>query len=340
MQNELSRRTMLQLLLAGAAGALAFPLKSRRRPWLFVTNSEGADIDVIDLERLEVVNDWAVGQKPHGIAVPASGRVVYTTIESENALKALDAVSGKVLGTVALAGRPNQCAVTPDGKFLAVPIFDSDCVQIVATEQMKTLKTLPIKKPHNCLNAGTNQHMFVTSMGGNQVNMIDLKTLEYMAEIPVGGVPRPIAVSHDEKTLYVALSGFHGFVIADVPTRQVVRKIEFPALPPGTDLRPLLNTATHGLTLTPDGKELWAASLASGNVYVYDVASEKLSPKIPVGQLPNWIAFSPDARYACVSNTGSNDCSIVDRQSRKEVSRIKVGKAPKRLVAAAVEEKV
>ncbi|HEY6970952.1 MAG TPA: beta-propeller fold lactonase family protein [Candidatus Angelobacter sp.] len=340
MQNELSRRTVLQLLLAGAASTMTFPFDSRRRPWLFVTNSEGADIDVIDLERLEVVKDWAVGQKPHGIAAPAGGRVIYTTIESENALKALDAVSGKVIHTLALAGRPNQCAVTPDGKFLAVPIFDGDCVQIVSAEEMKILKTLPIKRPHNCLNAGTNQHMFVTSTGSNQVNMIDLKTLEYMAEIPVGGVPRPIAVSPDERTLYVALSGFHGFVIADIPARQVVRKIEFPALPAGTDLRPLLNTATHGLTVTPDGKELWAASLASGNVYVYDVASGKLSPKIPVGLLPNWIAFSPDSRYACVSNTGSNDCSIVDRQSHKEVARIKVGKAPKRLVAAAVEQKV
>ncbi len=338
MQNQLSRRNILQLLLAGVASGMALPFESRHRPFLFVTNSEGTNIDVIDLERLEVVKDWTVGERPHGIAVPASGRLIYTTIESENALKALDAVSGKVLGTRTLAGRPNQCAVTPDGRFLAVPIADDDCVQLVAAEEMRVVKTLPVKRPHNCLNAGNNQHMFVTSIGANQVRMIDLKTLEYIAEIPVGGVPRPIAVSQDEKTLYAALSGFHGFVIADIPTRQVVRKVEFPSLPVGIDLRPLLNTATHGLTLTPDGKELWAASLATGNVHIYDVASGTVSPKIPVGELPNWIAFSPDGRYSCVSNTGSNDCSILDRRSRKEVARIKVGKAPKRIVTAAVEQ--
>jgi len=341
MATQLSRRTMLQLLFAGAAAGLAFPAGSRRRPLLFVTNSQGADIDVIDLERLAVVNDWTVGRQPHGIAAPDSGRVIYTTIEGEKALKAIDPVSGKVLGALALPGRPNQCAVTPDGKFAAVPIFDGDSVQLVAvsdTEDMKVLKTLPVKRPHNCFNAGNGQHMFVTSMGGNQVNMIDLKTLEYMAEIPVGGVPRPLAVSRDEKTLYVALSGFHGFVVADIPKRQVVRKVEFPALPAGTDLGPLLNTATHGLALTPDGKELWAASLATGNVYVYEVASGNVSPKVPVGQLPNWIAFSPDGSYACVSNTGSNDCSILDRHSRKEVARIKVGQAPKRVATAMVNE--
>jgi len=88
--------------------------------------------------------------------------------------------------------------------------------------------------------------------------------------------------------------------------------------------------------LTPDGKELWAASVPTQSVYVYDVPSGKVAPAITVGQLPNWIAFSPDKRYGCVTNTGSNDCSIVDRQNKKEVARIKVGKAPKRLVALSV----
>jgi YVTN family beta-propeller protein len=55
-----------------------------------------------------------------------------------------------------------------------------------------------------------------------------------------------------------------------------------------------------------------------------------------VGQFPNWIAFSLDGHYGCVTNTGSNDCSIIDRRSKKEVVRVKVGKAPKRLAAISV----
>jgi YVTN family beta-propeller protein len=337
METTIGRREMLQMLIMGAAAArLGVFSGLLRQSLLLVTNSEGNDITVIDLERLAPAGDWKVGDHPHGIAVPENGRVAYTTIESEHTLKSLDASSGKVVSTLALPGRPNQCAVTPNGKLLAVPIFDGDSVQIVDAESMRILKSLPVKMPHNCLNAGNNEHMFVTSIRGNQVNMIDLRTLEYMAEIPVGGQPRPIAVDREEKTLYVALSLFHGFVIVDIPSRKVVHKVEFPALPPNLDLRPLLNTATHGLTLTPDGKELWAASLPTGNVFVYDVPSAKVSSPIAVGQLPNWIAFSPDGRYGCVTNTGSNDCSIIDRQSKKEIARVKVGKAPKRLAALAV----
>lgn len=219
---------------------------------------------------------------------------------------------------------------------VAVPIYDGDSVEIVEGESLRVLKSLPVTRPHNCHNAGNNEHMFVTSTRGNQVNMIDLRKLEYMAEIPVGGVPRPITVDREEKTMYVALSRFHGFVIVDIPSRKVTGKVEFPPLPPGIDLRPLSNTATHGLTLTPDGKELWAASVPTESVYVYDVQNGKVSPAIGVGKLPNWIAFSPDGRYGCITNTGSNDCSIVDRQTRKEVARIAVGRAPKRLATVIV----
>lgn len=333
----IGRRQMLQMLVMGAAVAgLGLRRGVRRQSLVLVTNSEGDDIDVIDLERLALAGDWKVGDHPHGIAVPEHGRVVYTTIETEKALKSLDSSTGKVLGTLPLPGRPNQCAVTPNGRFVAVPIFDGDSVQIIDGESLRVLKSLPVQMPHNCLNAGNNEHMFVTSIRGNQVNMIDLRTLKYTAEIPVGGQPRPIAVDREEKTLYVALSGLHGFVIADIASRKVVHKVEFPPLPPNTDLRPLLNTATHGLTLTPDDKQLWAASVPMGKVYVYDVASGKVASALAVGKFPNWIAFSQDGRYGCVTNTGSNDCSIVDRQSKKEVVRVKVGKAPKRLAVLSI----
>jgi len=337
MEMRIARRQVLRMLVMGAAAAgLGFSQSPRRRSWALVTNSDGSDISVIDLERLARAGDWQVGERPHGIAVPESGRIAYTTIESEKALKSLDCSTGKVLRTLSLPGRPNQCAVTPNGKLVAVPLFDGDSVQIVDGDSLRVVKTLAVKRPHNCLNAGNNEHMFVTSTGDNQVNMIDLRMLEYVAEIPVGGVPRPIAVDREEKTLYVALSGFHGFVIVDIPSRKVASKVEFPPLPPSIDLRPLRNTATHGLTLTPDGKELWAASVPTESVYVYDVQNGKVLPAIGVGKLPNWIAFSPDGRYGCVSNTGSNDCSIVDRRMRKEVARIAVGKAPKRLATVAV----
>jgi YVTN family beta-propeller protein len=208
-------------------------------------------------------------------------------------------------------------------------------VDIVDVTAGKVVKNLPVKVPHNCYNAQRNDHVWVTSMGDNKVNLIDLKSLTYLAEIPVGGIPRPLAVTRDEKTLYCQLSDLHGFVVADVPSRKVIAKVELPPLPRDVKF-PVPNTPSHGLALTPDEKELWVTSCGTDTVYVYDTASKNIVGKVRTGNGPAWLTFSPDRKYCCVSNVLSDDVSIIDAAKRQEVARIKVGKMPKRLVVASV----
>jgi len=134
--------------------------------------------------------------------------------------------------------------------------------------------------------------------------------------IPVGGVPRPYVITTDGKTLYVALSDLHGFAVIDVPHRKILQRVAMPAEHSTAHPRPFepINTLTHGLGLTPDGSELWV---------------------VKVGDSPNWVAFTADGKYVAVSNAGSDDVSVIGVKGRHEGPRIKVGKVPKRLVAAA-----
>jgi YVTN family beta-propeller protein len=320
------------LLLAAAPFENAAAANASAR--LYVTNSLADDITVIDLDTFRVVQDIKVGAGVHGICAPADGRRFFTTIESEHNLKIIDTETGNILTVIPVTGRPNQCAATPDGRYVGVPIRDGNSVDIVDTTLRKVVKVLPVKVPHNCYNPGTNHDMYVSSMGDNQIDRIDLRTMTYTEKIPVGGVPRPYVVSEDEKTVYVALSDFHGFAIAGIPQRNVVERIELPPAPAShCSLEP--HTPTHGLGLSPDGTQLWVTSLADDLVYIYDPRTKKLLGKVSVGKCPNWIAFSPDGKYCCVSNSGSDDCSIIDTQRRKEVARVKVGKGPKRLLALA-----
>lgn len=302
---------------------------------LYVSNSLGDDITVIDLSTFKVVDDIKVGEQVHGLCAPADGRRLLTTIESEHNLKVINTSTDAVVDAVPLTGRPNQCAATPDGKFVAVPIRDGDSVDIVDTTLKKVIKVLPVKVPHNCFNAGSNDDMYVSSMGDHEVDIIDLKRMEYARKIPVGGVPRPYAVSDDEQTMFVALTDLHGFAIASIPRGEVIGRVDLPPAPPGhCPLEP--RTPTHGLALSPDGKEVWATSLPDHGIYVYEIATKKLSEEIPTGKCPNWVAFSPDGKYCCVSNSGSDDCSIIDTKTRREVARVKVGKGPKRLIVLQV----
>lgn len=328
----------LGMILLPAADASAASPDAVSRMLLYVDNSLGDDITVIDLATFKVTNTIKVGEHPHALCAPTDGRRLFTTIESEKNFKTVDTITGKILDVLAVAGTPNECAATPDGHFVGVPLRDRDSVDVIDTTLKKVAKTLPVKTPHNCFNSGNNNDLYVSSMGSNEIDVIDLKKMEYSARIPTGGIPRPYTVSNDEKMLYTALTNLHGFVIADIPARIVIDRVELPPAPP-LDCPLEVNTPTHGLALTPDGRQLWVTSLADGGVYVYDLATKKTSPLIHVGKCPNWIAISPDGKYGAVSNSDTNDCSIIDAHTQREVARVKVGKGPKRVLVLNVPAK-
>jgi YVTN family beta-propeller protein len=306
---------------------------------LYVGNSRGDDVSVVDLASLKVIGDITVGPRVHGLALTQDGRRLFTTSEIDHTLVISDTETHRIIGTVKLPGKPNQCAVTPDGRYVTVPIRDGDSVAIVDVNEQKIVKLLPIKEPHNSLNMGSNKYMFVTSMGSHEIDVIDLEKMDYSAHIAVGGRPRPFVVSKDGRTMYVAVSDLHGFNIVDIPEQKVTQRVEMPSEHPGPP-RPrefeTPDTATHGLALTPDESELWVTSLLDDCIYIYDVKAKKITGRLNTGSGPNWVVFSPDGKFGCVSNTDSDDVSIFNVKDRREVARVKVGKVPKRLAISIV----
>src|SRR5450759_676696 len=117
-------------LLATAAMNAA---SSGARMLLYVDNSLGDDISVIDLGTLKIVDTIKVGNQPHALCAPADGRRLFATIESEKNLKIIDTITGKILDTVPVTGKPNECAATPNGRYVGVPIRDGNSVDIVDT---------------------------------------------------------------------------------------------------------------------------------------------------------------------------------------------------------------
>jgi YVTN family beta-propeller protein len=330
----MSRRTILLQLALGCL-LLYSGTSDAQNLRLYVGNSRGDDICVVDLASLKVVGDIKLGERVHGVAVQPDGKVMFATVESDHTLRIVDTKT-RQMNSVKLSGRPNQIAVTPDGKYVVVPIRDGDTVDIVDAAKREVVKSLPIKEPHNALDTGSNRFVFVSSMGSHEINVIDLDKMDYSAVIPVGGRPRPYVVSPDGKTLFVAVADLHGFVVVDIPEKTVVKRVDMPAEHPTPHHLEYEtpDTLTHGLALTPDGKELWVTSLLDDCVYIYDVEAKKFVGKVATGRGPNWVVVTPDGKYVCVSNTDSDDVSVIDVKKRSEVTRIKVGKVPKRLAVA------
>jgi YVTN family beta-propeller protein len=304
------------------------------RTLLYVANSQGDDVSVIDVAARKLVTTIKLAPLVHGVCAPADGRRAYATIESNHTVMVIDTLTNKVTGTIPLPGRPNECAVTANGKYLVVPLLaPANSAVVIDTASGKIVRTFPVRHPHNCFTpeGGSDSIVYCEARDDFTILRLDLSKMAVTGIVKVAGDPRPFVVTADQKTLYTALSGLHGVAIIDIP-RKTMRQVALPAMP-WMDCRvEPPNTPTHGIALTRDGKKLWITSVADAGLYVYDIASGALSPKIAVGGCPNWISMSADGRYAGVSNADSNDTSILDVKTQREIARIKVGIAPKRLL--------
>lgn len=305
------------------------------RMLLYVGDSRGTDVSVIDLDLLKLVDRIRLGAQVHGLATEASGRYLFATVESDHTLRIIDTRTDRAMAAVALTGRPNQCAATPDGKYVVVPIRDGNSVDIVDVPQQRVVKVLPISVPHNAVvQPDSNRYVFVSSMGDQQINAVDLSRLAYSMKVPVGGVPRPYVIAKDGRTMYLAESHLHGFVVVNLADAKILERVEIPSINKTPHPRPFepIDTLTHGLALSSDGRELWVTSLLDDSMYVYDLKAKKVSQRLPAGDGPNWVSASPDGRFVCVSNTDSHDVSIFDARAHREIARMNTGGAPKRVL--------
>ncbi len=257
--------------------------------------------------------------------------------ETEDVLDVVERESGRIVRRVPIGKRPNNVAITPDGRRVYVCIREEAWVDVVDTRSLEREKRIPVgRNPHNVYCTPDGRHMIATSMGENKLTVISTRSEAPEFDIPLDGVPRPLAIDAapggEIRRLFVQLSDLHGFEVIGWASRKTVDKVLLPPAPP--DAKPLIpHTFSHGIGITPDGRELWVTSLLNNAVSVFSLPDLKLLGSVPVGRGPDWLTFTPDGKRCFVSDAGSDAVSAIDVASRRELARIKVGKVPKRIIA-------
>jgi YVTN family beta-propeller protein len=329
-------RCLFALLLAlsvFAPPALAEGPPAKARQKLYITNSTGDDVTVVDVASNKVLGRIEVGRHPHGIAAPANGSFILVTIEGTKPgqLVWIDPVTDKVTHRMNIGPAPNQLAITPDGAFAYVPASDGN-YEVIDVAQKKIIKKIRTGgRPHNTLCSPDGKRMYLAPMGSpKRVTIVDVATHTKIAEVPFSNVVRPIALSPDEKRLYANVDGLVGLEVADLSTRKKIHRV--PAKLAAEHKK--VASRSHGLGVRPDGKEIWECDVEHHEVHVYDLTNDR--PKqiatIPVGHRVYWLTFSPDGRTCYASVRGKNNVAVIDTASKKVIARIPAGKEPKRLM--------
>ncbi|HVA47176.1 MAG TPA: hypothetical protein VNH11_12480 [Pirellulales bacterium] len=316
------------VVLAAAGAAPQSP------PKLYVANSAGNDLHIVDTVTNRVIKRVEVGPQPHGLAATAKGDQLFVTIENTagdvGELLWFDPSTDAVTRRMAVGPRPNQLACTPDGRLAYVPCDDASwwVVDTVRGEVVTRIATGG--RPHNTLCSPDGQRMYLGPKGSYHVLIADVASHRLIGEIPLSDAPRPIVLSRDEKRLYANVDTLIGFEVCDVPARKVIYRVA--AEVPDELLRQ--PSRSHGIGLTPDEKELWMCDVFHDRTYVFDltVAPPRQVATIVMQGGGYWMCFSPDGRFCYISERKGNTVAAIDTASRRVAARIPVGQVPKRVL--------
>ena len=344
-------RVYRHMFVALFAGLTA--ISANAAPYLYVENGQTGDVAVVSIPEHEVVGKFEVGPTTDDVIGSPDGRIAYVNraIDTGHALGfpekgevvAVSTYDDSILWRLPIEGGwPHHMSISNDGKSLYMPLFDEPYVIVIDTEEQAITDRIDVLwGGHGTRVTPDGKRLYVGSILTQSMYVIDLEdnSLENLISFPQG--VRPFAFNEAETTLYTQLSRVHGFAVTDLKSGEIVRMVELPGLPDDFETPEAFpHNVNHGLELSPDEKYLLAAGSAIDMVAVYSHPDLELLTTIDVGHDPNWIVFSPDSRFAYVSNRGADSVSVIEMDGLTEIKRVNTeGKAPARMRVIDVPER-
>ena len=298
----------------------------------YVGNAASGTVSVIDLAERKVIETVTVGRGVRGIAVTPDGSRIFAANSGTNDVSVIDARNHKVIANIQGMLRPLGLQVEPKGKHqwadsprLYVAQSGGRSVSSVDSRSLEVRDTMSVGvNPFTVAVSPDQKTLYVTNTFSGDVSVID--TTRYMGAmsnrvvgtIPVGLAPHGVGFTPDGKKVFVNNSGDLSVSVIDAQKRAVIA-----TLPLATEeQKSKLERSDEGtfsivgLALTPDGQWVLSAMGSLDALGVINAATLKVEEPITVGKKPYWVAVSPDGRMAYVTNSGSNDVSVVELGKR------------------------
>lgn len=174
------------------------------------------------------------------------------------------------------------------------------------------LPTIPVADSPRDAAFGSDGMLYVTDRDAARVSVVDPVARTVVKSIGVGQGPSAIAAAPDGTLWFV--NADDGTVQSIDPKTQTAE----PPIPIGGTLR--------GLAIS--GTTLYVTVTSLNEVVPIEMKTHALGTPIAVGEAPQYIAATPDARRLYVVDNGSNDVMPIDIATGRALPPIRVGVAP------------
>lgn len=323
---------------------VTLPLTAADKDRIIQTNSAGDSVHIIDPVTNKVVGVISGIEVAHGAAAAPDGSRIYVSNEADSTVDVVDVKTLRVIKKIPLSGHPNNIAIGRDGRRVYVGIAEAPGgLDVIDTSSLKRVKTIPgTGQVHNVYVTPDGKYAVTGSTQQRVVTVVDTQSEQIAWPLGFEFGIRPMTFSQNPdgstKWLFVQIGEFHGFAVVDFERRRELTRIKHPDLPPGKAPVPAGSSVSHGMAVTPDQKTLLVCSRLNNALYAYSLPDLKLLGGADLGgKGAAWVTVTLDGKTAYVANPVTDDVSVVDITSLREIARIPVGAVPKRNITARLQ---
>jgi DNA-binding beta-propeller fold protein YncE len=252
-----------------------------------------------------------------GIAVSIPLNSIYiSTLES---LQRIDLSTEKIVWEKPFEGGCDRMSISPDGLTMYLPSLEKGFWNVVDCKTGNIIKKIDVyKRAHNTIYSHTGNLVYLDDIGSPWLYIADAKTHTLTGKVGAfANNVRPFTVNGKETLVYVTVDSLLGFEVGDLKQGNKLAHVEVEGWEAGPVRRH--GNPSHGIGLTPDEKELWLCDGHNMRMHVFKATPpyQQLTT-IPVQDMPGWITFSLDGKYAYPSSG-----EVIDVKSRKILLTLK-----------------
>ena len=275
---------------------------------IYFTNESLKTLDVVDSKTLKVFKRIPLSGIPNNLDVAKDGLKVYVGIrEAPGAVDVIDTTSLTNVKSISVAGPVHNVNVTPNGTHLLAGSIPSRTVDFIDLSREAVSWTLTFDagiRPMAFLKNGDGSTRWIIVQlsdfhGFAVVDFVTRREIERV-ELPhppgqgketqglQGSPSHGLAISPDQSTLWATSKYYHSVVAYGVPSPCRPERPPDPGQRCEWEVLKVVNVGLHPdwLTITPDGKSLYAALAGEDATAVVDTKTMTLVDKIPVGNVP------------------------------------------------------
>ena len=250
-----------------------------------------------------------------GICASAARERLY--VSTLKTLLCFDLVSEKLLWEKAYEGGCDRMSISPDGRVIFLPSLEQGHWHVVDAQSGEVLARInPESGAHNTIVGPDGKEAYLAGLRSPLLTVADVVSRQAVRTVgPFSAPIRPFTVDGSRSLCFVNVNALLGFEVGDLKTGRKLHHVQIEGFKLGPVKRH--GCPSHGIGLTPDGKELWVADAANLRVHLFDatVLPPKQRTDIKLRDQPGWISFSIDGRYAYPS-TGD----VIEVASRRVVA--------------------